>query len=212
MGAGYPPAPIFKIIYYSQNYLKMKSVSISGSPRENVGKRDAKEQRKNGLVPCVLYGGEKQYQFVVDKKQFANLIYTPEVRYAIISLDGKEIPAILQASQYHPITDELLHVDFLEVVDGKPITIGLPIKIMGTSPGVLRGGKLVKKVRKLKVRGLLNDIPEFIPVDISGLDIDNSVKVNDLKIDNITFVENPNAVVTAVLSTRNVEEAPTEEA
>lgn len=190
----------------------MKSVSISGSPRENVGKRDAKEQRKNGLVPCVLYGGEKQYQFVVDKKQFANLIYTPEVRYAIINLDGKEIPAILQASQYHPITDELLHVDFLEVVDGKPITIGLPIKIMGTSPGVLRGGKLVKKVRKLKVRGLLNDIPEFIPVDISGLDIDNSVKVNDLKIDNITFVENPNAVVTAVLSTRNVEEAPTEEA
>ena len=190
----------------------MKSVSISGSPRENVGKRDAKEQRKNGLVPCVLYGGEKQYQFVVDKKLFANLIYTPEVRYAIISLDGKEIPAILQASQYHPITDELLHVDFLEVVDGKPITIGLPIKIMGTSPGVLRGGKLVKKVRKLKVRGLLNDIPEFIPVDISGLDIDNSVKVNELKIDNITFVENPNAVVAAVLSTRNVEEAPTEEA
>ena len=189
----------------------MKSVSISGSPRENVGKRDAKEQRKNGLVPCVLYGGEKQYQFVVDKKQFANLIYTPEVRYAIISLDGKEIPAILQASQYHPITDELLHVDFLEIVDGKPITIGLPIKIVGTSPGVLRGGKLVKKVRKLKVRGLLQDVPEEIPVDISGLNIDNSVKVNELHIDNITFVENPNSIVAAVLSTRNVEAEKTEE-
>ena len=190
----------------------MKSVSISGSLRENVGKRDAKEQRKNGMIPCVLYGGEKQYQFVVAKNEFKNLIYTPEVKYAVISIDGKEIPAILQASQFHPITDELLHVDFLEILENKPVTIALPIKIMGTSPGVLRGGKLVKKVRKLKVRGMLNDIPEFIPVDISGLDIDNSVKVNELKIDNITFVENPNAIVTMVLSTRNVEEAPTEEA
>lgn len=189
----------------------MKSVSISGSLRENVGKKDAKAQRANGLIPCVLYGGEKQYQFVVELNQFRSLIYTPEVRYAIISIDGKEIPAILQASQFHPITDNLLHVDFLEVIDGKPITIGLPIRIVGTSPGVLRGGKLVKKVRKLKVRGELKDIPEEILVDISGLDIDNNVKVNELSIPNVTFIENPNAVVAAVLSTRNVEDAPTEE-
>ena len=190
----------------------MKSVSISGSLRENVGKKDAKAQRHNGMIPCVLYGGEKQYEFVVPEGQFRNLIYTPEVKYAIVNIDGKEIPAVLQASQFHPITDRLLHVDFLEVVDGKPITIGLPIRINGTSPGVLRGGRLVKKVRKLRVRGLLNDIPEFIPVDISGLDIDNSIKINELKIDNLTFVENPNAVVVAVLSTRNVEAAPTEDA
>lgn len=190
----------------------MKSVSISGSLRENVGKKDAKAQRRNGMIPCVLYGGEKQYEFVVPEGQFRNLIYTPEVKYAIVNVDGKEIPAVLQASQFHPITDRLLHVDFLEVVDGKPITIGLPIRINGTSPGVLRGGRLVKKARKLRVRGLLNDIPEFIPVDISGLDIDNSIKINELKIDNLTFVENPNAVVVAVLSTRNVEAAPTEDA
>ena len=189
----------------------MKSVSISGSLRENVGKKDAKAQRRNGMIPCVLYGGEKQYEFVVPEGQFRNLIYTPEVKYAIVNIDGKEIPAVLQASQFHPITDKLLHVDFLEVVDGKPITIGLPIRISGTSPGVLRGGRLVKKVRKLKVRGLLNDVPEFIPVDISGLDIDNSIKIIELKLDNLTFVENPNAVVVAVLSTRNVEAAPTED-
>ena len=189
----------------------MKSVSISGSLRENVGKKDAKAQRRNGMIPCVLYGGEKQYEFVVPEGQFRNLIYTPEVKYAIVNIDGKEIPAVLQASQFHPITDKLLHVDFLEVVDGKPITIGLPIRISGTSPGVLRGGRLGKKVRKLKVRGLLNDVPEFIPVDISGLDIDNSIKINELKLDNLTFVENPNAVVVAVLSTRNVEAAPTED-
>lgn len=189
----------------------MKSVSISGSPRENVGKRDSKEQRNHGLIPCVLYGGEKQYQFVVEKNQFRSLLYTPEVLYAVISLDGKEFKAIVQATQFHPITDELLHVDFLEVIDGKPITIGLPVRIVGTSPGVLRGGKLAKKVRKLKVRGELQNIPEFITVDISGLDIDQSVKVNELEIDNVTFVENPNAIIASVLSTRNVEEAPVEE-
>ena len=190
----------------------MKSVSISGSPRENVGKRDAKQQRYNGLVPCVLYGGENQYQFVVEKGQLKDLIYTPEVKYAIVNIDGKEIPATLQATQYHAITDELLHVDFLEIIEGKPITIGIPIRITGTSPGVLRGGKLVKKVRKLKIKGELQNIPEFISVDISGLDIDNTIKVNELHIDIITFVENPNAVVAAVLSTRNVENTAEETA
>src|SRR5574344_1775738 len=189
----------------------MKSVSISGSPRENVGKRDAKQQRYNGLVPCVLYGGEKQYQFVVEKGQFKNLLYTPEVVYAIVNIDGKEIPAIVQASQFHAITDELLHVDFLEIIAGKPIAIGIPIRITGTSPGVLRGGKLVKKVRKLKIKGELQYIPEFIPVDISGMDIDASIKVSEIHVDNVTFMENPNAVVAAVLSTRNVEAASTEE-
>ncbi len=188
----------------------MKSVSISGSLRENVGKRDAKAQRAAGMIPCVLYGGEKQYQFVVAKSEFKNLIYTPEVRYAVINIDGKEITAILQDAQFHAITDELLHVDFLEVVDGKPITIGLPLVIAGTSPGVLRGGKLVKKVRKLKVRGLLQNLPEVVTADISGLDIDNTLKVNELHIDNVEFVENPNSVIVAVLSTRNVEAAPTE--
>lgn len=190
----------------------MKSVSISGSLRKNVGKRDAKDNRANGLIPCVVYGGEQQYQFVVPENSFRNLLYTPEVKYVELDIEGKKMNAIVQATQFHPITDRLLHVDFLEVIDGKPITIAIPMLIKGTSPGVLRGGKLVKKVRKLKVRGLLNDIPEFITADISGLDIDSSLKVNDLHIDNVTFVENPNAVVVAVLSTRNVEAAPTEEA
>ncbi len=190
----------------------MKSVSISGSLRKNVGKRDAKENRANGLIPCVVYGGEQQYQFVVPENSFRNLLYTPEVKYVELDIEGKKMNAIVQATQFHPITDKLLHVDFLEVVEGKPITISIPMLLKGTSPGVLRGGKLVKKTRKLKVKGLLEHIPENITVDISGLDIDNSLKVGEIPAENIQFVENPAKIVVSVLSTRNVEEAPTEEA
>ena len=190
----------------------MKSVSISGSPRENVGKRDAKEQRAKGMVPCVLYGGEKQYQFVVEKDQFRNLLYTPEVLYVDLTIGDRECKAIVQDTQFHPITDNLLHVDFLEIVDGKPITIELPIHVTGTSPGILRGGKLSKKVRKLKVKGELKDIPEHIMVDISGLEINESVKVNALAVDNIEFLELPTKIVVSVLATRNMEAAQTDKA
>ncbi|MDR1112430.1 MAG: 50S ribosomal protein L25/general stress protein Ctc [Bacteroidales bacterium] len=188
----------------------MKSVSISGSLRENVGKKDAKAQRAKGLVPCVLYGGKQQYQFVVEENQFKQLIYTPEVLYANLELDGKQCNAIIQASQFHAITDQLLHVDFLEIVEGKPITIGIPVKVAGTSPGVLRGGKLAKKVRKLKVKGELQHIPEYIEVDISSLEINEYVKVGDISIPNITVVENPANVVVTVQPTRNMEAAATE--
>ena len=188
----------------------MKSVSISGSPRENVGKRDAKEQRAKGMIPCVLYGGVEQCQFVVEKDQFRKLLYTPEVLYADLKVGDKECKAIIQDTQFHPITDNLLHVDFLEVLDGKPITIEIPVLVTGTSPGVLRGGKLSKKVRKLKIRGELKDIPEQIMVDISGLDINDNIKVNALSMDNIEFLEIPTKIVVSVLSTRNVETAQSE--
>jgi large subunit ribosomal protein L25 len=190
----------------------MKSVSISGSLRENVGKRDAKEQRSKGMIPCVLYGGTKQYQFVVEKDQFRNLLYTPETLYADLKIGDKECKAIIQDTQFHPITDNLLHVDFLEVVDAKPITIEIPVHITGTSPGVLRGGKLSKKVRKLKVRGELKNIPEHIMVDISGLDINESIKVNALSVDNVEFLEIPTKIVASILATRNMEAAQTENA
>lgn len=182
----------------------MKAVSISGSIRENVGKKDAKAQRNQGLIPCVIYGGAEQKIFVVEEKQFKNLLYTPEVNYVELNLDGKVMTAIVKDAQFHPITDNLLHVDFLEVVDGKPITLYIPFKIHGTSPGVLKGGFLKKRVRKLKVRGLLENIPEFIDADISNLDINDMIKVSDIQIDNITIVDNPNKVLVAVNPTRNV--------
>jgi large subunit ribosomal protein L25 len=185
----------------------MKSVSMSGSLRENVGKKDAKAQRANGFIPCVIYGGKEQLQFVVKEEQFRHLLFTPEVKYVELDVNGRKLEAIVQATQWHPITDHLLHVDFLEIVEGKPVTIGIPVMLTGTSPGVLRGGKLVKKNRKLTVNGLLKDIPEMIIVDISNLEINDMIKVNDLSVPNLTFVENPNTLIVSIASTRNVVEA-----
>ncbi len=189
----------------------MKSVSISGSIRENVGKKDAKAQRNQGFIPCVVYGGETQATFVVEEGQFKNLLFTPEVKYAELTVGGKTCNAIVQATQWHPITDKLLHVDFLQVVDGKPITIGLPIQIEGTSPGVLRGGKLVKKTRKIRVKGLLENVPESIAINISNLEINEMIRISDLTVENLEIMENPGNVVVSVASTRNVEAKVEEE-
>ncbi|MCR4680854.1 MAG: 50S ribosomal protein L25/general stress protein Ctc [Bacteroidales bacterium] len=188
----------------------MKSVSISGSLRENVGKKDAKAQRSQGLIPCVIYGGKEQKMFVVEEAQFRPLIYSPEVRYAEVTLGGETYKAIVQETQFHPITDKLLHVDFLEVVDNKPITIDIPLKITGTSPGVLKGGFLHKRARKLKVRGLLENIPEDITADISKLDIEDVIRISDITLDKLTIVDNPNKVIISVNQTRNA--VSTEEA
>jgi len=185
----------------------MKSVSMSGSLRENVGKKDAKAQRANGFIPCVIYGGKEQMQFVMKEEEFRHLLFTPEVKYVELEVGDKKFEAIVQATQWHPITDHLLHVDFLEVVEGKPITISIPLLLIGTSPGVLRGGKLVKKLRKITVKGLLKDIPENVTVDISNLEINDMIKVSDLSVPNLVFVENPNTVIVNVASTRNVVEA-----
>jgi len=185
----------------------MKSVSISGSLRENVGKKDAKAQRAQGLIPCVIYGGKEQLQFVVEEEQFRHLLFTPEVKYVELKVGEKKFEAVVQATQWHPVTDHLLHVDFLEVIDGKPVIIGIPVKITGTSPGVLRGGKLVKKIRKITIKGLLKDIPEEITVDISNLDINEMIKVGDLSTPNLTLMENPGTIIVNIVSTRNVVEA-----
>ncbi|MDR0206372.1 MAG: 50S ribosomal protein L25 [Bacteroidales bacterium] len=182
----------------------MKSVSMSGSLRENVGKKDAKAQRASGFIPCVIYGGKEQLQFVMKEEEFRHLLYTPEVKYVELEVGDKKFEAVVQATQWHPITEHLLHVDFLEVVEGKPITISIPLLLTGTSPGVLRGGKLVKKIRKITVKGLLKDIPENVTVDISNLEINDIIKVSDLSVPNLTFVENQNTVIVNIASTRNV--------
>ena len=189
----------------------MKAVSISGSVRQNVGKKDAKAVRKQGLVPGVLYGGEQQIPFLVKEMDMNALIYTPEVKYAELNLEGKTYPATIQELQFHPVTGTLLHVDLLETVPNRPVTISIPVKIVGTAPGVLRGGKLAKKARKLKVRGALENIPEYVTVDISQMDILDTIRAGQIKIDNVEVVDVPSTIIVAVLSSRNVTEAATEE-
>ena len=186
----------------------MKSVSISGSLRGNVGKKDAKALRKEEKVPCVLYGGTEQVHFWAEVGSFKKLIFTPDVQLIQLEIEGKTHQASLQDVQYHPVTDELLHVDFLEITAGKPIIIGIPIHVVGTSPGILKGGKLITKPRKLKVKALSQHLPDKIDIDISKLDILDSFKVQDLNVENLTFLDVPTSIVVNVAATRGVEAAP----
>ena len=154
----------------------MKTVSLSGSLRGSVGKKDAKLQRRAGKIPCVLYGGPEQIHFVADEKSFSKILFTPEVNIIKITIDGKEYETIYQEIQFHPVTDKLLHVDFLEVLPDKPVTIAIPVKSEGVSPGVLKGGRLEKKMRKVKIKALIKDLPDFIMINISPMEIGDSAK------------------------------------
>lgn len=186
----------------------MKSVSISGSPRANVGKTDATALRNSKRVPCVLYGGKEQVHFSVLEADFKDLIYTPHVNTVDLDIEGKKFKAILQDAQFHTVKDHLLHVDFLEVVAGKPVTMNIPVKTTGTSPGVRNGGKLNKKLKSLKVKGLVEKMPDTIDISIAGLEIGDSVRVGDLKFDGLTFLNASNVTVVNVQVTRVAVEEP----
>ena len=187
----------------------MKSVSISGSQRENVGKKDAKKHRREGNVPCVLYGGKEQIHFVAEEKSFKKLVYTPDSFTVKLNMNDKEYNAILQDIQYHPVTDNILHADFLEIFDNKPVIMHIPIKVIGNSQGVLKGGRFIQKLRKLKIKALPVDLPDNVVVDITPLEINDSIKVSDLKQDNVTFLDAPTAVIVGVRVTRVVVEETT---
>ncbi len=189
----------------------MKTVSLSGSLRENVGKKDAKKSRKEGKIPCVIYGGEKQIHFTLPELAVDKIIFTPEVFILNITIDGKEYRTILQDIQYHPVTDKVLHIDFLEITKGKDVVVGLPVKFEGVAPGIIKGGKLQVKYRKLRVKGDIDKMPEFIALDVSKLDIGNSIKVRDLSIDDLQVVEIPNAVVVQVKMARGAQADADEE-
>ena len=184
----------------------MKSVSISGSSRKGVGRTDAKLNRKQGSIPCVLYGGTEQYHFIVTEIDVEKIITSPEVYIVKLNLDGKEFEAIIQEVQTHTVTDKLIHVDFLQLLPGKPITVKIPVYTTGSSEGVLKGGVLLKKIKKIKLKALAEFIPDRLTLDISKLDIGDSIRVNDLKLDNIDILEVPTAVVVGVRTARAVVE------
>jgi len=180
----------------------MKTVSISGSLRENVGKKDTKSLRNQKRVPCVLYGGKEQIHFSVAEKDFKDIVYTPEVCFVNIKISEKEVNSIVQDMQFHPVTDNILHADFLELIPERKIIMKIPVKITGVAPGVLKGGKLSFKFKKIKIKALPDHMPDFITIDISKLDIGNSVKVCDLTYDNLEFLDPSNTVVVGVIVTR----------
>jgi large subunit ribosomal protein L25 len=186
----------------------MKAISISGSPRENVGKKDAKLNRKNGLIPCVVYGGKEQIHFTVPETDFGPLIFTPFTFSVNLDIEGKKFHAILQESQFHKVTGSILHIDFLEIDPKKPVVLSIPVNFTGIPQGVLKGGKLIKKSRKLKVRGLISEMPDDISVDLTHLEIMDTCKISDLNIENLELLDPKNTVIAFVKSTRAVVEEP----
>ncbi|MEX8547501.1 MAG: 50S ribosomal protein L25/general stress protein Ctc [Mucilaginibacter sp.] len=190
----------------------MKSIAISGSPRENVGKRDAKELRYQGLVPAVLYGGGTQTHFAVSAADLKPVIYTPEVHFIDLDVAGTKSQAIIQATQFHPVTDQLIHIDFLLLNESKPITMELPIRLTGTSPGVKTGGKLVQKLRKLRVKGFPKDLLDTIDVSIETLEVGKSVKVSEIKLPNLTITNAPEDTIVSVTTSRALRQAEQETA
>lgn len=184
----------------------MKTVSLSGSLRENVGKKDAKMHRKEFKVPCVMYGGKEQVHFVADEKTLMKMMHTPVAHIFELSVGGHKYSTIVQDVQYHPVTDRMLHVDFMQIIPEKPVTIGIPLKVTGVAPGVLRGGKLIKKMRKLVIKALVQHLPDEIMVSIDGLEIGDSVKVSDMVLENVTFLDSATSVILGVRTARAVVE------
>jgi len=185
----------------------MKSIAISGSPRENVGKRDAKGLRYEGNVPAVLYGGKTQTHFSVSAADLKPVIYTPDVHFIDIKVGDVKAQAIIQDIQFHPLTEQILHVDFLELDEKKPITIEIPIKLTGTSPGVKMGGKLVQKLRKLRIKALPKDHQDTIDVSIDELEVGKAVRVGDLKFDKLTITNAKEDTIVSVTTSRALRQA-----
>ncbi len=180
----------------------MKTIEIAVKKRVKTGKTDTRELRKQANVPCVLYGGKDVLHFYAHKNEFRKLVYTPDALIVHLNIDGEKHEAIMQALQFHPVSDELNHIDFIEVDEKKPVIINIPIVLTGNCIGVKNGGKLREKRRTLKVKGLVKNLPDTLEVDLTKVDVGDVVKVEDLKYPNIELLDTPRSMVVSVLSSR----------
>ncbi|AQG79321.1 50S ribosomal protein L25/general stress protein Ctc [Spirosoma montaniterrae] len=176
----------------------MKQIEIVGYQRANLGRAESQAIRAEGNVPCVLYGGSEQVHFSAPAILFRSLLYTPNVYEVLLNIEGTEYRAVLQEAQFHPVSDTLLHADFLQIIEGKPVKLAVPVRLIGTAPGVQKGGKLVTRVRKLRVKGAIENIPDFIDVDVSGLDLGKSVRVGQIPVQNIEMLEQASNPVASI--------------
>ncbi|AEM70713.1 50S ribosomal protein L25 [Allomuricauda ruestringensis DSM 13258] len=181
----------------------MKSITIKGSQRESVGKVSTKALRNAGKVPCVLYGGDKPVHFSADEIAFKDLVYTPNAHTVVIELeDGQKFAAVLQDIQFHPVTDNILHIDFYQLFEDKPITMRIPVRLEGNSPGVKNGGRLLFRKRKLSIRALPDLLPDFITIDISKLRIGQTIAVETILNDDYTFLHPDSTAIVQVKASR----------
>ncbi|MBR0182285.1 MAG: 50S ribosomal protein L25/general stress protein Ctc [Bacteroidaceae bacterium] len=187
----------------------MKSIDVKGTARTETGKKAARNLRKSDLIPCNLYGEKRENglpvaeNFTVSAAEVRNLIYTPDIHSVNLTIDGKEHKAIVKELQFHPVTDKLLHIDFYEITDKKPIVIAVPIKLNGLAEGVRAGGKLSASVRSLKVRAAYTQIPERLEIDVTNLGLGKTIKVADLSFEGLELVTPASVVVCQVKMTRS---------
>ena len=198
----------------------MKTLEIKGTLRENTGKMYSKQLRRAGNVPCVLYGGEENVHFYTLQKDFKNLVYSTDAHLVKLTIGDKHLEAVVQDIQFHPVRDEIIHIDFVQVSKDKPVTVNLPIQLTGSSIGLKNGGKLRQRRRHMKVSGLVDNIPEHLEIDMTEVDIGEFLKVGDLDYENLEILDPPRAMVVGVVSSRlvakglreSIEEVEAEEA
>jgi len=176
----------------------MKTVEIIGYRRANLGKNDAQKIREEGHVPCVLYGGDSQVHFYSPVILFRDLVYTNEAHFVHLNIEGEECQAIMQEVQFHPVSEIILHVDFLRISNERKVKMDIPTRLVGQAPGVSKGGLLVRKRASLKVYALPKDMPDHIDIDCSELDFHHAIKVGDMKMANLEFLDPKAAAIAAV--------------
>lgn len=190
----------------------MKSINVKGTLRTEVGKKATKQLRKDGLVPCNLYGGGKNVSFIVPENDLRHIIYTPHIYVVVLDIEGTEYKSIIKEFQFHPVKDNVLHIDFLEVTEKEPIEIKMPTLFEGNSKGVKDGGKLFINRRKMLVRGLIKNIPETLNIDVTELSIGKSIQIKDLDFENLELIGPARGVVCTVAMSRNaISETASEE-
>jgi large subunit ribosomal protein L25 len=184
----------------------MKSVTLSGSLRASVGKKDSAALRKSGKIPCVIYGGKEQVHFTCNELELGKIVWSPNAHEVKLTVDGKQYRSFIQDIQFHPVNDKLVHVDFLEVDANKPVKIQIPVRINGAAEGVKKGGKLMQNFRKLTVQALPDKLPDTIELNVDALNIGDGIRVRELNIEGLKFLDNASSYVVSVQITRNVEE------
>ena len=192
----------------------MKTFEIKVKKRETTRKGSARQLRKDENVLCVMYGGENLYHFYAHENFFTKLIYTPNVHIVEIDIEGDKHKAVIQDIQFHPVSDKILHIDFVEVFDDRPVVVNIPVQLTGSSIGIKNGGKLRQKRRTLRVKGLLKHLPDYLPLDITNVDVADVIKVGDLDFPHLELLDPHRSMIVSVISSRLamksliIEEAP----
>ena len=185
----------------------MKSLVVEGKKRETLGKKEAKRLRTENIVPAVLYGGDEVIHFAVSFSDLRKLIYTPNVYLIDLDIEGEKYKAIIQDVQWHPVEEQILHIDFLKVEDDKAVKISIPVQLKGMAKGIKAGGKLKNNLRRLKVKALAENLPDVITIDVTELAIGQSIKVEDLEYDNVEFLDSSSSMVVSIITSRAAKSA-----